>query len=541
MFDTYLSPFAFEGMQPQEWRYTYAAGQDFVNLYLKPLSGRETPEQLAARKEYTFCPAFAQQAVDEIKNAIVHCLPNVTRIGGPQSYQEAIRGYQGGVDLCNTSMNMFIGAQVLAELLTMRVCGVLVDNAADVGVTIQDKGNKHPYFQVYRREDILSWTPFRPVHGYDKLLLREHYTEVDDETGFPLRETERRRYYERLSNGQVLCRIGQNNETLEEFILNIPEIPFYLFELPKSLLHNVARYQIALMNIESSDISYILRANYPFYYEFYDPRNEAAYVKQTNPDGKAISGKKEVETGTIEGRRFPLGVSQPGFATPPSATLEASMRKAAQLKDDIRALVHLNLRQVKAGQVQSDRSLEASLAYIGTVLEQGENVLAKYWIAFEDRRSALPRITYPQSYHLETDESRLEWAERMRQLALVSNSRTYQKELAKLIVRRLISPYCTESKLAAIDREIDSQQILATNPNVLLRAQDQGLLADATAAEALLLDPGGVQQAKKDHAERLKLVIETQGGLDKARGVPGTNKEINDDKPGKQKIDDLEA
>jgi hypothetical protein len=39
-------------------------------------------------------------------------------------------------------------------------------------------------------------------------------------------------------------------------------------------MEDIADYQIALMNLESSDINYMLKSNFPFYVEQYDPRAE---------------------------------------------------------------------------------------------------------------------------------------------------------------------------------------------------------------------------------------------------------------------------
>jgi hypothetical protein len=60
----------------------------------------------------------------------------LSRVGGDQSYREAVVGLNGGVDLEGSNMNRFIGQLVLPELLVTGKVGVYVDMPADIGPTL---------------------------------------------------------------------------------------------------------------------------------------------------------------------------------------------------------------------------------------------------------------------------------------------------------------------------------------------------------------------------------------------------------------------
>ena len=83
------------------------------------------------------------------------------------------------------------------------------------------------------------------------------------------------------------------------------------------------------------------------------------------------AGIEDVKTGISQGRRYPKGMDAPSFIHPSAEPLNASMAKQNQLKQDIRKLVNLSLRNLErpAGSQSADESdekgLEAGLSYIG--------------------------------------------------------------------------------------------------------------------------------------------------------------------------------
>jgi hypothetical protein len=129
-----------------KWRLTYASGQEFIDKYLEWMRSKEDRREFLSRRRITYCPAFAKAAIQEVRNSIYRRMRDVTRAGGPKSYQNACSGLKGGVDLLGSNMNYFMGVKILDELLTMARVGIYVDMPAVVGPTLADKGSKRPTF-----------------------------------------------------------------------------------------------------------------------------------------------------------------------------------------------------------------------------------------------------------------------------------------------------------------------------------------------------------------------------------------------------------
>jgi hypothetical protein len=140
-----------------EWRLTFDGGKTFIDRYLEKYSAREDRNDFNRRKKYTYNPAFAEGAITDVKNSIYSRMTEITRTGGADSYRLAIQGKDGGVDLAGSSMNTFIGQQVLPELLTMARVGVFIDKGQLLGETIADNRDNRPYLYYYKVEDIRSW------------------------------------------------------------------------------------------------------------------------------------------------------------------------------------------------------------------------------------------------------------------------------------------------------------------------------------------------------------------------------------------------
>ena len=120
------------------WRLVHNGGDDFVNQKLVRFTRRETSPEFQERKAMTYNPGHAAAAVGEVADSIYGRMPDITRIGGPTSYQLAITGKEGGVDLEGSSMNYFIGKEVLPETLAMKRVGVFVDMPKADGMTLMD-------------------------------------------------------------------------------------------------------------------------------------------------------------------------------------------------------------------------------------------------------------------------------------------------------------------------------------------------------------------------------------------------------------------
>jgi hypothetical protein len=536
--------------QWEKWRLTYRSKEEFRDKYLKKFSKRESAPEFADRKEITYVPAFAKSAVNEVKDSIFQRLVEVRRNGGPKSYEDALVGNEGGVDLMGSTMDSYLGSEVLPELLSMGKVGVYVDAPEDRGLTLADKKG-HPYLYMYRAEDILNWVwkSTGDVQQFKSLMLRDTINEIDINTGLPKASTERFRYYWVDPIGQVWCQFFnieghpvnkrgeiENNPTL----LPTDKIPFVLFELTGSLMEDVADYQIALMNLESSDLSYSLKSNVPFYVEQYDPISESPHLRtpslnEDNQNTDEVDGgeqtdaqaakDEEIQVGTSNARRYPKNTDQPAFINPSSEPLRVSMEKGMQMKTDIRLLVKLTVQNLAPRRASSDskkkddRSLEAGLSAIGMTLEVAEKQIAVLWSQYEESQE-IAEIRYPDSYDLKTDEDRRKETEALSE-TLNYPSITYKREATKRIVENLMGHSLSKDTLEKIHAEIDKQVVFTNDPTEMHDDLKAGLLSLETAAAAKQYPKEEVAKAAKDHAERVARIVESQASARGASDLAG--------------------
>lgn len=506
-----------------KWRLTYQGGSSFVTQYLKQYTARETEDDFNLRKTITYCPAFAKAAINDIKNSIFQRIADVTRDGGPKSYLDACLGLSNGVDLHGSTMNAFIGREILIELLTMGRVGIFVDRAPLNNPVTINKVTSSPYIYAYKTENIRSWA-FNETNTLKAVLLRDYNYSFSSD-GLPEKYEERYRLIDFDSNGFVRVRIFNSEKestVLSKTTLKIRKIPFVILGLSDSLLTDVADYQIALLNMESSDISYILKANFPFYTEQTDSRASGNHLKKSDT---TEATDDNVEVGAVHGRKYPKGLERPGFIAPPTEPLSASMLKAQQLKDDIRLLVNLSLSNVKPKMASAEskgmdeRGLEAGLSYVGLELEHAERQIATIWAEYEGLKD-VTTVSYPKRYSLKTDKDKQDEAKSLEDRMKSIPSNTYKKEIAKQIVHTMLDGKVSIEKIKAIDAEIDNAQILTTDPETVKMAVEAAILSNKGAAQALGIPETEIDQAKQDHADRAARIAAAQSSVAMAaRGV----------------------
>lgn len=537
----------------EKWRTTYEGGERFLNLYLKKFSNRETAEDFQSRLLISPIPAFAKGGITEIKNSIFQRIAAVTRQGGPISYQEASKGRLGGVNQQGGTMAWFLGNQIIPELLIMKKVGVFVDMPPlPPNATLTDKGLKHPYLYSYKAEHIRNWVYANDENGcyLTTLLLRDHI-HANDKLGLPTAETERYRLLRLSKRNTVIVQffdcygnpIDTTGTIMEiQYELNIPKIPFICYEISDSLLKDVANHQISLLNMGSSDISYILKANFPFYTEQTDNRTNNTYLKQAVPQAPtdptnmttftpvSQTDNQEINVGATQGRRYPIGTDRPGFIAPPEGPLMASMAKQDQLKTEIRALLQLALNAITGPKMQSAESksqdnqgLEAGLSYVGLELENGERQVGWFWSMWEGSKD-LPTIKYPKKFQIQSDKDARDDAE---QLAVQRDripSPTFQRQINKMIVDKLVSTSTTDDVIDKINSEIDNAPGAGSNFDEIASDVDRGLVSNATASKLRGYPDGEADKAATDHADRLARIAaaQSEGGIN---GVTDTTKD----------------
>jgi hypothetical protein len=458
--------------------------------------------------------------VNEVKNSIFQRIADVVRTGGPDSYTEAILGRNRGVDKNGSSIHAFIGKQVIVELLTMSRVGIFVDRQRFEATTKATKLD-HPYLYVYKAEDILSWN-YSDEGDLEAVLLKEVTETFDQETGLPSGTIERLRFLKKTDSG-ISVKIFENNTLVDELTLNLKKMPFILLSISQSLLVDVADYQAALLNIESSDLNYILKANYPFYTEQVDGKATGTHLKKENAEEDS-----EITTGAHHGRTYGKDLDRPDFIAPPTGPIEASMKKQEQIKADIRLLINLSITNLQpkmaseGSKKQDDRTLEAGLSYIGMELEGAERQIASIWSEYEGS-DEVATINYPKQYTIKSDEERLKEAKELEERLRAIPSETYKREVAKMIANVMLGTKVTFDVMETIHKEIDSTKILTTDPDIIFPSLENNVITFKDAAEALGLpnDPATLEQAAKDHMERAMRIAKAQASQDPAnRGNP---------------------
>lgn len=486
-----------------KYRYTFKAGQEFIDRYLVKYSVLEDNLDFELRKKVTYCPAYAKAAIIDIKNSIVERLCDVKRIG----FETPARG----VDRNGKNMNMFISSHILPELLSMSCVGVFIDRPPmDPGTTLATQ--EDPYLYSYQCEDILSWS-FDDKQNFTSLLLRDHVPVY--EYGLLVDQTTQYRHI--ILDDVVHINIyDADGELISTSILELSRIPFVMFKISSSLLADVANHQIALLNIESSDLHYLMKANFPFYVEQFDPTTDLM-LKQSE-DGHDPS----IKTGISQGRRYPLNTEQPAFINPSSEPLKAAIEKENEIKKQIRQLVNLALsnlddRRASAESKQyADRSLETGLAYIGNELQYGEQQILNIWAEYLGSKPS--EVKYPQNYSLKTDSERREESRELRELYVQFPSKTFQREVAKQVIDNIMGNRLNYELLNKIKDEIDNSALIDIDPAKLIADVEAGLVSPETASQMRGYPDGEIVKAAKAHAERAARIALAQSKAG-ARGV----------------------
>lgn len=539
------------GSRWQKWRLCYCGGEDFAEEYIEKFSEIEDSQDFKRRKRVAPYPSFAKSVLKEVRNSIFQRMSDVTRRGGSEAYQAAVQGRNNGVDLHGKTMDQFLGTDVLDELLPMARVGIFVDQPQPPGPTLADQAGKMtPYLYLYKTEEIHTWSYRRDrADEFQSVLLCDYVDQCCPVTHMPNGQWKRWRYcfleggvvhvrfYGIDENGKEYRADMEGNPSSEEYIINLPFIPFVISEISESLLTDVSNHQVALVNLESSDIAYCMKANVPIYTEQDDGRSSMMFQRGPSPLGDngtaeeaAFGRDKQVKVGVTQGRRYGPGMHPPEFIHPSPEPLLASMQKQKNLKDDIRQLINLSLSNIKPKMASAEskaideRGLEAGLSYIGLVLEHTENKIAKYWAAYEGSDPAT--IAYPKNYSLQSDDDRNKQAEALEEHRDAIPSITYQKAVSKRIVDVMMGGKESTETLDQIKKEIDEAPTITAAIEHVLDMVKAGIMSKALAEKVLNLPEGTVEQADKEHADRLAEIAKHQAKPDlqnqnpAARGNP---------------------
>lgn len=532
-----------------KWRLTYEGGEVYRDRYLKQFSKREDFADFQLRRDMTPIPTFAKSAINDVRNAIFQRMRDILRTGGSDNYQRAINGLDLGVDRRGSTMNAFLGVNVLTDLLITGRIGVFVDNSIVEGSTLASDAQARPYLYPYQVEDIMSWTCSKPdaPSEYQAVLLRDTCVDYDLRTYLPLRTFHRfRSMWIDPRDGLVRLQFFnlEGNEVDRQglptgdtpYVLELTRIPFVMLDIGDSLLKDACEYQIALLNLVSSDVNYAVGANFPFYVEQRDLRAVGGHLKRAaTEDGTPTSGGQsgadsDIKVGAMHGRAFDIKTVAPSFIHPSSEPLKASMDLQSKLEDDIRKLINLAVstapsRNSAESKSLDNQGLEAGLSFIGLVLESAERRIASFWAAYENRtisKRSIAYIKYPDRYSLKTDADRIEEATKLSELMFKVPGREVKREIAKNIVVTLLGGKVNVETIQRITDEIQSAKYLTSDPATIIQAVQAGLCGEQVGSIAIGFQDDEYLQAREDHAARIARIAEAQGlGKEPAPGTGG--------------------
>ncbi len=547
----------------KKWRLTYQGGRHYVQKYLKKVAN-ESNQQFRDRKDQTPIPTFAAAAINDIRNSIFQRLRDVVRRDGSESYKRAIQGLDLGVDLRGSTMNAFMGMDVLTELLMMGRVGVYVDNPVirredGQPPSLADVESVKPYLYLYQVEDILSWRCAKPEDPseFQSLLLRDTCMDFDSDTLLPLTSFERfRRLWINQQTGRVNMEFldsgggtidREGNPTTKPIELDLSRIPFIMPDIGGSLLKDVCQHQIALLNMSSGDVNYSIKANFPFYTEQRDLRGVGDHLRHNvAPDGTAEAGGqnshlREFNVGPTQGRAYDIRTERPGFIHPSPEPLMASVHIQEKLEGDIRRLVNLSAQTMATrasaeSKSMDNQGLEAGLSFIGLVLESAERRITNLWSSYENTDASkrlVAVVKYPDRYNLKDDAQRVAEARELSELIQATPSKVARREMWKNLVAVLLSGRVSVEKIDEINKEIDTANYTTSDPDVIIRAVEAGLSGEATASLALGFAKEEVEKARDDFAARLarqqaaQMSPNQKPGQQAARGNPDQDPDPN--------------
>ncbi len=542
----------------QKFRIVFDGGINFINTYLYKYSDAETDNDFALRKKLTYRPNHAKRAILKIRDALYQRMADVKRTGGPKSYIAAVAGQQNGINRKGMPLGTFIMLKVVPELLSMGRAFVYVDKkplptSFDGITTVKDAAGKVPYITFFQAEDILSWVygDADSKHEYVSVLIREWAFDFNPETGLPIGQIQRFRRLYVDENDKVFCQYYSSKfEPGETVPLQLDRIPLVRFEIAQSLMADVADYQIALLNLVSTDMSYLTQSNTGIYVEQYDPKWEGSYVREgqsnqiasvdvKDANGNVVvpagtgsatgtvqqansAGNRKIVLGNRNARRVPQGTLMPEFISPSTDPVIASMKKQDQLIAEIDRLVNLQVENlsITGEAVKQERaSLESGLSTIGLVLQTGENQIADFWAQYDGGDRAL--VTYPKDYSLKTDSDRIKESNDLIPLKTAVPSSTFAKEVSKKISATMFDGKVTPDTMQAIYDEIDAADFTTSDPDTLITAHQEGFITAAMGAKALgFQNPDQLaKDAQAEQAVRLATIAVHQQKAAGARGV----------------------
>lgn len=510
-----------------EWRYCYDAGNVFRDQYLERFSDRETVAEFTRRRSLTPIPAYARREINRVKNSLSQRFPDITRREGTKAWRDAVAGLSRGVDRRGSSMNGFLTKYVLAELLVMGRTGILVDApVVPPGATLAATKDFRPYINRYVLEDI----PIRIAADIDSpsdwkaILVRDKSTTFSIETGQESDEVSYRYFWLDSSRSNLVSiqKMDKDGKPVgPEIKTELNAIPFVLPDIGGSLIKDVCSYQISMLNMISSDSNYAIDSNYAFMVRQRGNNNAGAFL---------IGENDEPTAGVRKGLFYDKGLDAPQFISPPTEPMKLSLELRKEMKNEIRELVTGAIADLG-----EDGSIDAGLAFIGSILNDMEDRICDFWAAYEQKEESKRNpgtVSYPETWSLKTDEERITEADLVLELMNKLPGQTGKKEATKMAYDKLYRGKLPTSLIDKIKKEVDDAPYTTSNHEIILGAVENGICGPETAGLALGFNADEAAKAQEAQAKRAEMIVAAQadaaGGA--ARGAKDLSADPNSNK-----------
>lgn len=493
----------------REWREAYEGGRIFRDRYLKKFSDREDHQEWTRRVETTPIQSFAKRAINRVRDNLALRFVDIIRRGGPKSYQEAVDGKGRGVDNRGSSMNDFIQAKILSDLLVIGRVGVMVDAPALQGKTAADAMNFQPYIYTYPVEQILDMTKAESnkESDFEAVLLCDHVRTRDPKNGKTKFEKRYKYLWLDEQTGKVnLQYIDMKGKPVGEVVRSeLTAIPFVMFDIKQSFMQDISTHQIALLNLSSTITNYALEANFPLFRKQEDgnPFGE----ENAHPGGKVGDQQGPSQTGVRKGIKYGLKMNPPDFTAPPTGPMTESREYAKDLERQIFELVDAIVAELDP---KGGGSMDAGLAYLGGRLQSGEARIADHWSAFENSTD-IPVIKYPEEWRIRPLVERLEEIEKATSVIFKFPGREPKQIMAAHFFTRLMRGAITSEELETCTKAIKDSDLATSDSDLILALKEQGALDTETVLIALGVDEKKAKEiATKANDERAERMAETQ-------------------------------
>jgi hypothetical protein len=287
-------------------------------------------------------------------------------------------------------------------------------------------------------------------------------------------------------------------------------IPFVLFDIGDSMIKDVCRHQVALLNLISNDTNYAIEANFPILTRQRGNQNMGRHLE---------GDENDIEAGILKGLNYEKNMERPGFISPSTDPLRWSLELRRELKNEVHELVLGAITDLS-----EEGTLESGLAFIGQALLSGENRVWDHWTAYESVNPVnrkKPIAIYPDVWAVKPELERIEEAEKLAGTMYKVPGRKVKKEIAKLVADKLLRGRVTTKVMAEIHKEIDDAPYCTSDPEIIIQAKINGLMSTDTGALALGGTEDEAASAKKDQVERTAAIVTAQAAAGGAqRGNP---------------------